>query len=566
MTIKSVLNADNSHNFIICAHNREIRLHSMRPQVEAQKLFKQLPSNADLIFIGGIGLGYILDEIPQNSERFYLIFEPKSIIFDEALQKLPQLKDMLKQPNIILIQDCQILSEFMAQNRFKNVGFLIHRPYMDLFPQEMKQAKEIVAARLSQQEISNATLIRFGKIWIKNLFRNMPRYFSTLKLIDFKNSFVGQPAVIIGAGPSLAEALPYLKKHKDHAVFIACDTALPMLEAEDISVDFVITVDPQDKNAFYLRYSSDKQHILIADPGVHESSFIDYENHQIILMDAALPFYQLFQDCWKPCGLLASGGSVSTSAFDFARVIGADPIILVGQDLSFTQKKIHSQGNILTEFSRINFNKFHSAHTRHALTTYPSHARLIKGRKQNQVLADARFSVFSEWFSKEIPQTNAQVIIAGLEGAFLEGADHRTVKDAFSMLNTPILKRVIQPPKKRQKNAFYEILNSLKISVQTIIPTAHKNLIIAKKAQISRNLQQAQTATETLYSILLHPEHQKTAHILEIAMQNTVQKALELQDSSDKSEKLDIITAICQENLECLRFLERIIKKSLSLK
>lgn len=566
MRIKSVLNLDNSYNFIICSQNREIRLHSIRPRAEAQKLLKQLSSDADLIFIGGMGLGYILDEIPQNSKRFYLIFEPKSIIFDQALQKRPQLKDMLKQPNIIFIQDCGTLSEFIAQNRFKNIGFLIHRPYMDLFPQEMTHAKEIIAAQLSQQEISNATLIRFGKIWIKNLFRNMPRYFSTLKLIDFKNSFKGQPAIIIGAGPSLEEALPYLKKHKDHAVFIACDTALPMLEAANISADFVITVDPQDKNAFYLRYSSDKQHILIADPGVHESAFTNYDNHQIILMDAALPFYRLFQDCWKPCGLLASGGSVSTSAFDFARVISADPIILVGQDLSFAQKKIHSQGNILTEFSRVGFDKFHSAHTRHALTTYPSHARLIKGRKQNHVLADARFSVFSEWFSKEIPQTNAQVIIAGLEGAFLEGADHRTVKDAFSMLDTPILKKAIQPPKERQKNTFYEILDSIKISVQTIIPTAHQILITAKKAQISGNLQQAQTATETLYSILAHSEHQKTARILEIAMQNAVQKALELQDSSDKSEKLNIITTICQENLECLRFLERIIKKALSLK
>lgn len=566
MTIKSILNTDNSDNFIIYSQNREIRLHSMHPRAEAQKLLKQLSSDADLIFIGGMGLGYILDEIPQNSKRFYLIFEPKSIIFDQALQKRPQLKGMLKQPNIIFIQDCEALSEFMAHNRFKNIGFLIHRPYMDLFPQEITQAKEIIAAQLSKQEISNATLIRFGKIWIKNLFRNMPRYFSTLKLIDFKNSFKEQPAVIIGAGPSLEEALPYLKKHKNHAVFIACDTALPMLEAANISVDFVITVDPQDKNAFYLRYSSNKQHILIADPGVHESTFTNYDNHQIILMDAALPFYQLFQDCWKQSGLLASGGSVSTSAFDFGRVIGADPIILVGQDLSFAQKKIHNQGNILTEFSRVSLNKFHSAHTQHALTTYPSHARLIKGRKRNHVLADARFSVFSEWFSKEIPQTHAQVIVAGLEGAFLEGADHRTAKDAFSMLNTPILKKAIQPPKERQKNAFYEILDSIKISVQTIIPTARQNLITAKKAQISGNLQQAQTATENLYAILAHSEHQKTMRILEIAMQNTVQKALELQDSSDKSEKLNIITAICQENLECLRFLERIIKKVLSLK
>ena len=39
---------------------------------------------------------------------------------------------------------------------------------------------------------------------------------------------------------------------------------------------------------------------------------------------------------------LSAGGSVATTAWDFARFIGCNPIIMAGLDLAFTQNKTHS--------------------------------------------------------------------------------------------------------------------------------------------------------------------------------------------------------------------------------
>ncbi len=48
--------------------------------------------------------------------------------------------------------------------------------------------------------------------------------------------------------------------------------------------------------------------------------------------------------------------------------------------------------------------------------------------------------LFRDWFSKEIPRTNARVIVAGKKGAYLEGAEHLDYDEAFSFLTEPISK------------------------------------------------------------------------------------------------------------------------------
>ncbi len=46
----------------------------------------------------------------------------------------------------------------------------------------------------------------------------------------------------------------------------------------------------------------------------------------------------------EPIGDIQSGGSVATSAFDLLLNLGCDPVILVGQDLAYTGREIHSSG------------------------------------------------------------------------------------------------------------------------------------------------------------------------------------------------------------------------------
>jgi len=56
------------------------------------------------------------------------------------------------------------------------------------------------------------------------------------------------------------------------------------------------------------------------------------------------PIINWIESRTEPLGDIQSGGSVSTSAFDLLLNMGCRPIILIGQDLAYTGREIHSAG------------------------------------------------------------------------------------------------------------------------------------------------------------------------------------------------------------------------------
>lgn len=391
----------------------------------------------------------------------------------------------------------------------------------------------------------------------------MHRYFTSQKLIPYLNWASQKPAIVIGAGPSLEACLPFLQKQQNHAILIACDTALPILQQAHINPDFVITVDPQEKNSLYLRYSLNKNHILVADPAIHDSSFEGYQDQNIILMDSVFPLYTPFQTFWGSCGLLASGGSVSTSAFDFARKIDANPIIMIGQDLSFTKQKTHSSGNILSEFSRTTHHRLNPYHTLQAKITHTSHSQQIKGRLPNTtVYADARFILFRDWFSQEIPKSKAQIIIAGMDGAYLDGAHHTTIEQAFSLLTKNIDKKILTIQDSIQKEQYIKFLDNIVISTKKLIPICSQILVSINKAYKNKNLDMALKESTRLQHLLSSPENHKISLFISIAIQEAIQKAQTLNDTISQEEHLCILHSICKDTLDGLKSLYNQIKKS----
>ena len=560
---ETITNSDGTFNLVLAQDQRVIRLHSSRPKAEADKIFAQLPPKSQAYFIGGLGFGYLLEKILEETTAICLVYEPISIILETTLKIRPELKLILENPRVFFMQDMISIPQMIQDEKLHDISFTIHRPYNDLFPDQFVEVKDQIVVGIRRYEVGNSTLLRFGKIWTKNFFRNMHRFFKSQKLIPYLGWASQKPAIIVAAGPSLEAALPFLQKQHTQALLIACDTALPMLLQAQINPDFVVTVDPQEKNSLYLRYSANKDHILIADPAIHDSTFEGYENQNIILMDSVFPLYSPFEGFWGHCGLLASGGSVSTSAFDFARKIGSDPIIMVGQDLSFTKKKTYSSGNVLSEFSRTTHHRLNSFHALQAKATHTDHSQYIKGRLPNStVYVDSRFMLYRDWFSLEIPKTSAQVIVAGMEGAYLEGAQHTTVEQAFSLLNKDIDKKTIAPTNPIQKEEYTKFIEDIFITTNKLIPTCAQILIAIKQAYASKNLNMAIHESSRLQQQLSLPENHKISLFISVSIQESIQLAQGINPHTSKQEHLQILLNICKDTLEALKSLNHQIKKS----
>ena len=560
---ETITNLDGTFNLVLAQDQREIRLHSSRPKAEADKIFAQLAPKSQAYFIGGLGFGYLLEKILEETTAICLVYEPVSIILETTLKIRPELKLILENPRVFFMQDMLSIPQIIQDKKLNDISFTIHRPYNDLFPDQFVEVKDQIVVGIRRYEVGNSTLLRFGKIWTKNFFRNMHRYFKSQKLIPYLGWASQKPAIIVAAGPSLEAALPFLQKQHNQALLIACDTALPMLLQAQINPDFVVTVDPQEKNSLYLRYSANKDHILIADPAIHDSTFEGYKDQNIILMDSVFPLYAPFERFWGHCGLLASGGSVSTSAFDFARKTGADPIIMVGQDLSFTKKKTYSSGNVLSEFSRTTHHRLNSFHALQAKATHTDHSQYIKGRLPNStVYVDSRFMLYRDWFSLEIPKTSAQVIVAGMEGAYLEGAQHTTVEQAFSLMTKDIDKKTIPITDPIQKEEYTKFIEDIFIMTNKLIPTCAQILIAIKQAYASKNLDMAIHESSRLQQQLSLPENHKISLFISVSIQESIQSAQGINPHTSKQEHLQILLNICKDTLEALKSLNHQIKKS----
>ncbi|MGL5254587.1 MAG: motility associated factor glycosyltransferase family protein [Brevinema sp.] len=531
-------------------NGRTLRIHSSRPQAEAERLLADISPQADSLLICGAGLGYLIEHaLTIKTLKNIFVYEPNPELVSLYLEERSELKLLKANSRVIYFSNLQDLPKIIRENPFSELSFVALRSYYELFSTEIEQCHQIFASSLTRKEISRNTLIRFGKIWVKNFLRNLPYCQKSLSPNQFIDAGLNKPAIVIGAGPSLDESLPLIKKNQSNAILIAVDTALPMLENAGITPDFVVTVDPQEINAFYLRMAQKTSPYLIADPGVHPSALENRQN-RLVMCGAAFPFYPYFEPYLGKRGILASGGSVSTSAFDFARILGCNIILLAGQDLSFSKRKTHGLGNVLWNMGRVEASRFAPYSGKQAKSTYSEHSLSIAGRTGAPVVADARLASFVAWFNEEVPKTKSQVFLVSMEGAAIEGATALPTAEAFALIPNAIEKPQVLPLPHQPENNLIHYINQL-------IDSCTYLLTLAQKAKINPKGKAPQQLQEEL------SKNPVCARLVEVGMQDSVWQALEANSPSfDHEKSIYLLASEIEENLSLIK---QALKKSATL-
>ncbi len=94
------------------------------------------------------------------------------------------------------------------------------------------------------------TRMRMGRLWIRNLFRNLPLVPASTPLESLRTSL---PIVVAGAGPSLDDCAAGLpcddSAEREQMCILAVDTAVAPLAARGITPDFILAVESQQANA-----------------------------------------------------------------------------------------------------------------------------------------------------------------------------------------------------------------------------------------------------------------------------------------------------------------------------
>ena len=416
--------------------NKSIFLHSAYdPEKEAETLIKEIEKDLDLAFIFGIGAGYLINALKKLNVAIAVI-EPSIKFFNLLIDNFKL--DKILEDNITFFiggDDIEDIEKFISLTNTKKVKFFITRSYSVLFNEEALFYQQKVLSIVDKKIININTISRFDKLWAYNIASNVVEISTHYGVNKFFNKYKNIPAVIVSAGPSLEKNITKLKEMKNKALIIAVDTAMKPLYSRNISPHFVITIDPQKKNSKYFRNVNFKDAVLIAESSVDKEA-IDSFNGEIYFINSIFPLAKYFMESLGNRGDITTGGSVSTAAYDFAIKVGANPIIMVGLDLSFPNYQTHIKGSYHEENFFTEIYKLDSYDSRIYKVLIGGNLREEKNIYNEKVWTDSRFDMYKNWFEEQCIKNNKIKFYNATEGGItINGMDNIKLEELIEKYN-----------------------------------------------------------------------------------------------------------------------------------
>ncbi len=383
---------------------RDKYIHSRHnPYKEAQNVIaSQVPAKVSLCIFYGIGLGYLPEAFnAKYPEVPCLIIEPDISMFVKALWA----RDMTKiaaSPRISYFvgTEPEQVAMVLENHSLSHVHIVKLRAMFEKDKEYYQHMDHTIEYFLKKREINKNTLQRFGKLWIRNLCANIRKIAEAPGIKHLAGKFSGFPALIIAAGPSLTPLLPLLKDLTDKMLVIAVDTSLHVCQENGIDPDFVIVADPQYWNTRHLDYARPGNYILISESSTHPRVFRRIQA-PVYMGSSLFPLGRYLEGVVGEKGKLGAGGSVATSAWDFARIIGAEPIVMAGLDLGFPGMQTHYRGSYFE--SRFFTMSSRFIPIEHMSFAYLYHAgtAMVPANNNGTVLSDQRMLVYRYWFETQ---------------------------------------------------------------------------------------------------------------------------------------------------------------------
>ncbi|MDR1287313.1 MAG: DUF115 domain-containing protein [Treponema sp.] len=419
-------------------------VHSPRDPVrEAERLAASLPSGTGPVVVLGFGLGYGAEAVSRFMPgRPLVIAERHPSVLKRALEER-DLREFLSAQRIIfviggngggIVSALALLEKSPEEAGEKPPAapvILKNRTLADLNPSWYGHAESIIHTWASRDDVNLATQRRFGRRWVRNLSRNMTAI-RDLPGISGLAGLAGQaragagggalPVFLAAAGPSLDRAGPLLSEIAKRCIVTAADTSLRFLLKQGIAADFVLVVDPQFWNCRHLDRCPSPRTRLVAESAVYPPVLEGAPFRETYLCGSLFPLGRFMENRVDPKGALGAGGSVATTAWDFARALGAEEIWTAGLDLSFPGLKTHYRGAVFEEKNLAESTRLNPAETGAARALRDGAPFKTRSACGGEVLTDRRLSLYAAWFEnrfREYPGVRNYRLFP--EGAAVDG-------------------------------------------------------------------------------------------------------------------------------------------------
>ena len=286
---------------------------------------------------------------------------------------------------------------------WQNIFFATIPSYPRVYEDHYRTFTEKLKREMLRVQADRTTAILHSKAWQTNFLKNLRYLEESSPVASAFKEFVKQPVIIVSGGPSLTKNMHLLKEAKGKALILAVGAVVKLLIENDIRPDLIISFDGNLDNYKHFEGLELPDVTLIYDPIIHYKIVEEHLGPKSIMM---------VHENWlagvlgESPGELRPGPSIANTAFDLAYQLGADPIIFIGQDLSY-EDSYHAEGiGTVTDNREL--------------------TELIPGQDGNTVRTSKPLLTFLHWFEELFRSLGGErtIINATEGGANIRGAQN----------------------------------------------------------------------------------------------------------------------------------------------
>lgn len=388
------------------------------------KLPEQTP-----VFLFGLGSGAYLKELVHNTnEKVNIVaYEPSAKLFITMLENVDLSEEIENRPIAFVVEGINeegfnaITNQVLVLENLEMLKEEIHPNYIELYGELILPHLKGLQKKVSMVFVNYRTGRKMAVRTALNLLKNMPYVcegYNTRSLIKVLPT--DRAAVMVAAGPSLNKNIHELKRAKNKLFILAVDTAVKPLIKAGIAPDAFITMDALKPLSLIDVEGSEELPIIAPASAVYE--VIEHQKGRKIFYFDGL---EVPQEVYKRNDMIFPhvpyGGSVSCPALSMLYKVGFETVIMIGQDLAYTNNRSHADGTFQDKMEEQN----------------TEHMQKVKGNYEDEVPVRPDFIIYRDWLVDFIEgakkyDKDFRVINATEGGAYIEGTEIMTLKEALN--------------------------------------------------------------------------------------------------------------------------------------
>lgn len=412
------------------------------PVAQAGKLIAQVdPAKHAGVFAVGLGLGHhiklLADQLDDSA--VLIVFEPDLSLCKAVFEHIDH-SAWLKRKNVILADDTidmgSLVGRLEGYAGYMTQGTMIvtHPVVRQTHHDEVIRFGQLITDVMGYCRTNVATALVNAARTVKNLTANLGHYAAGATINELKDIAKGMPAVCVSAGPSLAKNIDLLrdKAWRKKIVLISVQTALKPLLDRGIEPDFVTALDYHAISRRFYEGIGDLPNVtLVAEPKVHASVVDGFPGPVRMTGNGFL------ERCLAPASPkvtpISGGATVAHLSVYLAQHLGCDPIILIGQDLGFSNGLYYCPGSAIHEVWANELGRFNTVEMmewqrivrhRNHLSAKPD----IDGKK---IYSDEQMLTYLKQFERDFFAAPQTIINATQGGMVIKNTKQLTLLEAL---------------------------------------------------------------------------------------------------------------------------------------